>query len=204
MRRRRAIMASATALMLALPILPVLAQAPRPQRIRGTLRSLSGDVATVQPPQGEAVAVKLAPNRSVVTIEPAHIEDIKPNEFIGVGASGPESHLVAIQVVVFPEALRGTGEGHYPWASHPGNSMTNANVEGIATAAGGRELTLGFKGRSRSITLPDNAAIYRLATGDKALLVPGAQVQIFATAGADGTLAASRVTVPINGAGLPN
>jgi hypothetical protein len=204
MTRRRAILASATAMMLALPILPAHAQAPPPQRIRGTLRSLSGGVATVQPLQGEAVAVKLAPNWSVATLAPAHLEDIKPNDFIGVGASGPDSHLVAIQVVVFPEALRGTGEGHYPWASHPGNSMTNANVEGVATRADGRALTLRFKGRSLAITVPADATIYRLAAGNKALLVPGAQVQVVATAGSDGMLAASRVTVPIDGASLPN
>jgi hypothetical protein len=190
--------------MLALSPLRAFAQAPQVKRIRGTVQSVSGDMVTVQTTDGTPVAVKLAPNWSISTIAPLKLDEIKPNDFVGIGASGPIDHLVAIQVVVFPESLRGAGEGHYPWSAQPENSMTNANVAGVvATQAGGRELTLSFKGNSLKISVPPDAPIYRLGTGDRSALVPGAKVVIAATMAGDAVLSASRVTVAIEGANLP-
>jgi len=201
MIRRRCLQAM---LMLALSPLPAFAQAPQVKRIRGTVQSVNGDMVTVQPTDGAPVEVKLAPNLRVSTMAPLKLGDIKPNDFVGIGASGPADHLVAIQVVVFPESLRGAGEGHYPWSVQPENSMTNANVTGVvATQAGGRELTLSFKGNSLKISVPPDAAIYRLAIGDRSALVPGAKVSIAASMDGDAVLSASRVTVAIEGANLP-
>ena len=82
--------------------------------------------------------------------------------------------------------------------------MTNANVAGVvATQAGGRELTLNFKGKSLKISVPPDVPIYRLGTGDRSALVPGAKVVIAATIGVDTVLSASRVTVAVEGASLP-
>jgi hypothetical protein len=183
--------------------LPAQAQAPQAKRIRGTVESVSGDILTVKPFDGVPVAIQLAPNWSVTTVAPLKLEDIKPSSFVGVGAAGLDSRLVALQVMVFPESMRGTGEGHYPWAARPENSMTNANVEGTAAQANGRELTLTFKGNSLKMFVPPEAAIYALAIGEKAMVVPGAKVTVAATVGPDARMTAARVTVAINGADPP-
>jgi hypothetical protein len=184
--------------------LKALAQAPQLKRIRGVVDGINGDLLTVKPFDGATpVAVKLAPDLRVSTVAPLKLEDIKPSSFVGVGASGPDSHLVAIQVVVFPEALRGTGEGHYPWAVRPENSMTNATVEGAATLANGRELTLTFKGTSLKMFVSPEATIYLLAVGEKSMLIPGAKVLITAIPGSDSSMTANRITVAIDGANPP-
>jgi len=182
---------------------PAQAQAPQAKRIRGTVESVNGDILTVKPFEGPSVAIQLAPTWSVTTVAPMKLEDIKANHFVGVGASGPDSRLVALQVVVFPESMRGTGEGHYPWAARPENSMTNANVEGTAVQASGRELTLTFKGNSLKMFVPPEAVIYALAVGEKSMVAPGAKVTVAATVGADTRMTAARVTVAINGADPP-
>ena len=90
-------------LILVLSPLRAFAQAPQAKRIRGTVQSVGNDTVTVKPTDGAPVAVKLAPNWSVSTVAPLKLDEIKPNDFVGIGASGPVDHLVAIQVVVFPE-----------------------------------------------------------------------------------------------------
>ena len=155
--RRYRLVCPATACLLAFLAFPTSAQAPAVKRLSGTVASIAADVVTIAPAGGAPVEVKLAPDWSVSTLAPIKLADIVPGSFVGVGASGPDSHLVATQVVVFPEALRGAGEGHYPWVAHPGNSMTNANVEGTAVQADGRELTLSYKGGSVKALVPDGS-----------------------------------------------
>jgi len=96
--------------------------------------------------------------------------------------------LTAVEVHIFPESMRGTGEGHYPWDLQPKSTMTNANVEQVVSAVEGRTLTLKYKDGEKKITVPANAPIVTYVAGDKSDIKPGAKVFIVAVKQADGTL----------------
>jgi hypothetical protein len=100
----------------------------------------------------------------------------------------PDGSLNAVEVHIFPEAMRGTGEGHYPWDLQPQSTMTNANVEQVVSAVDGRTLTLKYKDGEKKITVPANAPIVTYVPGDKSDIKPGAKVFIVAVKQADGTL----------------
>ena len=104
---------------------------------------------------------------------------------------------------MFPEAMRGAGEGHYAWDLEPGSMMTNGTVTGAVEAKSGRELSLTFKGGSNKISVPPGVPIVTFASADRADLKPGAPVMFGATKNAAGELAASRITVGTNGVAPP-
>ena len=110
-------------------------------------------------------------------------------------AAAANGELQAIEVLVFPEAMRGAGEGHYPWDLEPGSMMTNGTVTGAVQATSGRELSMSFKGGSNKIVVPPSVPIVTFAPAERADLKPGAPVMFGATKNAEGKLAASRVTV---------
>jgi hypothetical protein len=100
----------------------------------------------------------------------------------------PDGSLNAVEVHIFPESMRGTGEGHYPWDLQPQSTMTNANVEQVVSAVDGRTLTLKYKDGEKKITVLANAPIVTYVPGDKSDIKPGAKVFIVAVKQADGTL----------------
>ncbi len=188
------------ALLGAVLALPALAQAPAtPQRIRGTVQALEGSTLVVLSRDGDAVRVQLAPNYSVAAVIPATLADAKPGTFIGTAATGPKDRLRAVEVLIFPEALRGSGEGHYPWDLMPESTMTNATIESEVSGADGRELTVVAKGEKLRVTVPPGAPIVTFEPGTPAMLTPGAHVFIGAQRAADGTLSAARVNVGKDG-----
>lgn len=172
-------------------------------RIRGSVERIEGQMLTVKTPEGVA-SVALAPNYAVGAIVRASMADIKKGSFIGVGArtsSGGE--LQAVQVVIFPEAMRGTGEGHRPWAVLPEATMTNATVAETVTQVGGGSVTLTYPGGEQRIAIPPEANIVMAAPAQANDLTAGAQVALTAQRQADGGLTTSRVTVARAGAQLP-
>lgn len=96
-----------------------------PVRVRGEVQSRSGDIVNVKSYDGQAVRLALNSQTRYETVVPAKLSDIKPGDFVGVGATGPENDLQALEVVIFPASMRGTGEGHYGW-SVPG-AVANAD-----------------------------------------------------------------------------
>ena len=179
--------------------LPVEAQAPATRRIRAEITSVTPDALGLKTREGDAVTVKLAPGYSVAAVVPATMADAKAGTFIGTAAMGPKDNLRALEVLIFPEAMRGSGEGHYPWDLMPESSMTNATIEAESAGGNGRELTLVAKGERLKVTVPPDAPIVTFAPGTPAMLVPGAKVIITAQVAADGTLSASRVAVGKDG-----
>ena len=135
-----------------------LAVAQTPERVRGTVESLSGNVLTVKSREGKDIAIKLGPDMKVSEVAQAEMDQIKPGTFVGITASGPESRLRAIEVHLFPEAMRGVGEGHYGWDLEPGTTMTNGNIDGEVSSTNGRQLTVSYKGGTSKITVPPNKA----------------------------------------------
>ena len=177
-------------------------QAPQTQ-IRGTVERLDGQSLTVKTQEG-TTTITLAPNYSVGAVVKAATADIKKGSFIGVGARMlPGGGLSAVQVFIFPEAMRGTGEGHRPWAVLPDSTMTNATVAETVSRVDGSSVTLTYPGGEQMIAITPEANIIMAAPAEAADLVAGAQVALTASRQADGRLSSSRVTIARAGAQLP-
>ncbi|MBN8944235.1 MAG: hypothetical protein J0H01_32310 [Rhizobiales bacterium] len=201
MLHRRAVL-SILAVMGAAPA--ASAQAAPPMRIRGKIVALEGPILTVTSRDGARLEIRLAETATVGALRRMELSAIAPGSFIGTAAEpGPDGQLQALEVLVFPEALRGTGEGHYPWDLAPNSSMTNATVEAVVTKTAGRELNLVFQGRSVVVNVPPTVPVVTPIPASRADLVPGAAVFLSATRDGEGKLSAARVTVEKDGVAPP-
>lgn len=176
---------------------------PSVQRIRGTVASLSADTLVVKTTDGTDKTVTLAPKWSATAVVPSTMSAIKPGTFIGTAATGPDDHLVAREVVVFPPAMKGSGEGHYPWDLGPQSTMTNATVNGDVTETHGQELSLSYKGGESKVMVPPGIPVVTFAPGDRSMVVSGAKVFVPAKVADNGSLSATRVLVGKDGLAPP-
>ncbi len=191
-----------TALLVAALSAAAIAQAPAnpPVRIRGTVEKLDGQMLTVKARNGETMTVKLADNFVVMGIAKASIADVASGKFIGTTTVGErQGALVALEVHIFPENMRGTGEGHYDWDLRPSSKMTNANVANVVSMGKDRILTVQYKGGEKKVLIPEDAAIVSYTPSDRSELKPGAPVFVSSQRQADGSLTAPRVNVGLNG-----
>jgi hypothetical protein len=176
-----------------------VAQSP-PTRLRGSIAAIDGKTATIATREGSSVKVNLADNWVVMLVSPMTMADIKENSFVGIAsAKGPDGSLNALEVLVFPEAARGSNEGHYPWDLQPESMMTNATVATVASASDGQTLTLKYKDGTQTIKVKPGTPIVTFAPGDRADAKVGAKVFLGATKGADGGLTAARLLVGKDG-----
>jgi len=189
------------------------------QRIRGDVVALDGANVRIKSPEGEDLSVKLMDDVRLTAVSRASAADIKAGSFVGATAvAQPDGTLKASEVHIFPESMRGTGEGHRPMDSRPGSTMTNATVSRIsetkppvgskmsnamvskvAVASEVLKLTLQYNGGEQTVIVEAGTPIVFLEPGDRAILAPGAHVVLNATRQADGSLAANRVTVGKDG-----
>ena len=165
------------------------AQDAPPVRVRGTIERVDGAVYIVKARDGAELKITAAEKPQIAGIVKASLSDIKQGSFVGVTAM-PEAdgNLTAVEVHIFPEAMRGTGEGHYPWDLQPKSTMTNANVEDVVTAVNGRTLALKYKDGEKKILVSPTTPIVTYVPGDANDLKPGAKVFIIAVKQPDGTL----------------
>ncbi|MBP0445977.1 hypothetical protein J8J14_14465 [Roseomonas sp. SSH11] len=195
---RRQFLAAAAALAVVEP-LPLWAQGA-PRRVRGTIDGISGRDLAVTTREGQRVTIRLAENASVSALRRLELSAIAPGSYIGTAAEpGPDGAWRALEVLVFPEAMRGTGEGHYAWDLTPTSSMTNATVDSAVEANDGRSLLLTARGQQVRVMVPPDVPVVTPIPAAMEDLKPGAQVFLVATPGPDGTLTASRVTVARDG-----
>jgi len=196
---RRLIGAAAFGLMLSASA--SLAQQPQTVRVRGTVEAADGPVITVKARDGQTLKVKLTDNAAVRGIVKAALSDIKENSFIGVtGMPQADGSQKAVEIHIFPEAMRGTGEGHRPWDLQPSSTMTNATVAQMVKAVSGDEITLKYKEGEKKIVVAPDTVILTYVPGDKSELKPGAKIFIAAANKKDdGTLEAAAVSVGRNG-----
>jgi len=177
----------------------------KPVRVRGTIEQVDGAVLTIKSREGETVKVKMADDVKVLAMVKASLADIKPGSFVGSTAM-PEAdgHWQAVEVHIFPEAMRGTGEGDRPFDYRPKSTMTNGTVGAIDNGAAGATvakaegatLTLKYKAGEKKIEVVPGTVIYTYAPGSKDELKAGAKIFITAaTRQADGTLMTARVNV---------
>ena len=165
-----------------------------PVRVRGTVVSLEGSKLVVHAKDGKDVPVTLKDNYAVLGVVKSSMEEIKENTFIGTAtAAQPDGSLRALEVVVFPENLRGFGEGHYPWDLGTSSMMTNATVGTKVKGVDGDTVTVTYKGGEKKITIPTNVPIVVLVPADKSDITPGANVFVPTEKQADGTLLSGAV-----------
>jgi hypothetical protein len=165
------------------------AQETPPIRVRGIIERIEGPIYVVKARDGAELRLTLADNAQIAGVIKASLSDIKQNSFVGVTAMPQhDGSLTAVEVHIFPEAMRGTGEGHYPWDLRPQSTMTNANVEQIGSAANGQILTMKYKDGEKEIIVAANTVIVSYVPGDKSDIKPGAKVFVVAIKQADGTL----------------
>jgi hypothetical protein len=175
------------------------ALAQQTMRIRGPIQAVDGGTMTVK--AGEAdLKVKLTDNAAVFGVVKATLADIKQGSFIGVGAMPQaDGSQRAIQIMIFSESQRGTGEGHRPW-DRPGSTMTNATVDTTVAGVDGQVVTVKYKDGEKKIVVPSDAVIRAYLVGSKDELKPGANIMIVrATKQEDGTFTADRVNVGRDG-----
>jgi hypothetical protein len=158
-------------------------------RVRGTIASVDGSTYVVKTRDGAEQKVALAPNAQVAGLVKASLADVKPGSFVGVTAlAQPDGTQRALEVHIFPESMRGTGEGHTPWDLQPNSTMTNGNIADAVTAVDGQTVTVKYKDGEQKILVPSTAPIVAYILSDKSDLKVGAKVFIVAAKQPDGTL----------------
>jgi len=180
-------------------------QAAETVHVRGSIVSLDGSTLTVKTREGPDAAVKLKPGFKVAGIAKASVDDIKPGDFVGV-ASLPTAGggAGAVEVLVFPPSMKGTGEGSYPWDLKPKSTMTNATVTNAVKGVKGRTLDLSYSGgKEKKISIPAGVPIVTFGPATKADLKPGATVFVPAQRAANGALSAGFVAVGNHGVNPP-
>jgi len=181
-----------------------LAQTATPSWIRGTIASLNGQTLAINTREGPKVDVSLNDPLTVTTVKRLKLADIKEGSYVGVASkTGADGSAQALEVLVFPDSMRGVGEGHYAWDLQPGSMMTNANVTAVVKVKKGNDLTLTYKDGTQKITVPPSTPIVTFAPAERSDLKPGAHVMFGATKSPDGKLTASRITVGTNGVNPP-
>jgi len=186
---------------------PALSQAQAPQgkplTIRGKISAVEKQALKVTTPAGE-VLVKFPDDVRIGGVEAAKLSDIGAGSYVGAtSVKQSDGSLKALEIHIFPESSRGTGEGHRPWDLQPGSMMTNANVEKVEQVAvekiHGEVLTLKYKDGEQKIFIPPGTPIVKNVAGDRSLLKAGTGVYIPAVRAEDGTLTATRITAGVGG-----
>jgi hypothetical protein len=188
---------------LAMVALSASAQA-QVQRVRGTIVSLDGQMLTVATREGPQVKILLDEKYAVGAVKKVDLAAIAPGTFVGVAASPiPGDGWKALEVLLFPESARGSGEGHYGWDLTSDSSMTNATVTAVVTRTDGHMASLKYKDGSIDILIPDGIPLVTFTAADRSDVKPGTFVLLGATKQADGTLTATRLTVEKDGVKPP-
>jgi hypothetical protein len=174
-------------------------------RVRGTIERVEGFAYVVKSRDGAELKVVLGDNPLIVAIVKASLADIKQGMFVGVtGMPQADGSQRAIEVHIFPETMRGTGEGHYPWDLRPQTTMTNANVEQLVAGVDGQTLTLKYKDGEKKIVTTPETVIVTYMPGDKGELKPGAKIFVGAAKKLpDGTLQTPRINYGKDGIAPP-
>jgi hypothetical protein len=180
----------------ALTCIAVPASAQETVRIRGTIEKVDGPVYVVKNRDGTEYKLTVSDPGLYVGIVKSTMADIKPGMFVGsTGMTQPDGSQKAIEVHIFPESMRGTGEGHYDWDLKPNTKMTNANVEQTVAGVDGPVLSVKYKDGEKKLMVTPETVVVTYIIGDKSDLKPG--TKIFVAAGkkqADGSVQTPRVT----------
>ena len=194
-------------LFIAFIAMPALAQAPAEgtrQRVVGTVDKLDSNNLMVKANDGQPVTVVLDDNAVVFGVEKRTLADIKPGDYLASGGvKGTDGKIHAVEVRIFPETLRGTGEGQRAWDAKPDGVMTNATVGTVSQSPEGSVIHVKYKEGESEFTVGPEVPIVAYVAGDRSLLKPGAAIFTVAQKKPDGTLTTGRVTAEMNGVKPP-
>jgi hypothetical protein len=173
-------------------------------RVRGTIAGVDGQTLDVKARDGTPIKVKLADDVRILAVDRKSMADVKQGVFVGiVGMPQPDGTQKAVEIHIFPEAMRGSNEGHRPWDLMPNSTMTNANIES-AVASADEELVLKYKDGEKKFIVPANIEVVMFAPATAADLKPGEKVFVpGAKKMPDGTAVAGFVVVGRNGVNPP-
>lgn len=175
-----------------------------PSRLRGTITAIDGKTVTIATRDGSSANVKLADNWVVALVAPVTMAEVKQGTFVGVASLGTDANRTALEVLVFPDAMKGSNEGHYPWDLQPESMMTNATVSTVVSGGDGQTLKLDYKGGgTQTIKVKPGTPIVTFQPGDRGDAKVGAKVFVGAAKAADGTLSAARLNVGKDGLAPP-
>ena len=174
-------------------------------RVRGTIQSVDGQTMEVKARDGAVMKIKLADDGRVLGVDRKSMADVKPGVFVGITAMPqPDGTQKAVEIHIFPEAMRGTQEGFRPWDLMPNSTMTNANIESAVASADGQELVLKYKDGEKKFIVPANVEVVMFAPATAADLKPGEKVFVpGAKKMADGPAVAGFIVVGHNGVNPP-
>ena len=188
-------------LLLAVAVTCVSAYAQAPTRVRGTITAVDGDVLSVKSRDGRDLKVQLAPGGRVATSKAITLNDIKQGTYIGITAmKGTDGRLTAVEVHTIPPQAPA---GHMPWDLQPGSTMTNANLSGVAMAAGGNEITVDAKGQSYKILVPAGIPVATSVPADRSALKAGESIFAIGQPDAGGVIKVGNITVSKDGVKPP-
>lgn len=192
---------SALLSLLSVCILAPALHAQEAVRVRGTIEKVEGPALLVKTRDGDEVKIVTAADTMVTAVVKASLADIKPGTYLGAsGMPQADGSQRAIEIHIFPEAMRGTGDGHRPWDLQPQTTMTNANVEQKVTGRDGEVLTVKYRDGEKKLVVTPETVVVAFAPGDKADLVPGTGIFVSAARKRpDGVLETSRLTYGKNG-----
>ena len=196
------VFATCISLCLVLPV-PALAQ-DAPVHLRGTIAAIDGATITLAPAEGRHLVVHLAPDAKIVAVRNASLVDIVPGTYVGIANVGPDGRQDALEVHIFPEAMRGTGEGQRGWDLGPKSRMTNGAVGTKVESYDGQTLTPRYKGGESAIQVRPNTPVVAYTPGTMTDLKQGAGVFIREGRPAkDGSFDAKSITVGVEGTKPP-
>jgi hypothetical protein len=175
-------------------------QPPSPTRVRGTIEGVAGDVLDVKSRSGEDFKLHMAGDMRLVGITKISLSDIKVGSFIGATTvPGPDGGNNAVEVHVFPEEMRGTGEGSRPFDLRPNSTMTNATVAESVTGNDGHTLLVKYKDGEKKVVVSPDTPVVTYVRAEKSELKTGAKVIAFFKKLPDGSFEATRISVGLNG-----
>jgi hypothetical protein len=191
---------AAMAMVVASCLLALAQQPPSPTRVRGTIEAVDGDVLSVKSRGGEDFKLRMGSDMRVVGIVKISLSDIKVGSFIGTTTvPGSDGGANAVEVHVFPEDMRGTGEGSRPFDLRPNSTMTNATVDQSVVGNDGHTLLIKYKDGEKKVLVSPDTPVVTYVPGDKSELKAGAQVIAFFKKLPDGSFEANRISVGRDG-----
>jgi hypothetical protein len=173
---------------------------PVPTRVRGAIESVDGDVLTVKSRSGEDVKLHMTGDIKVFGIIKISMADIKVGSFIGATTvPGPDGKQNALEVHVFPEDMRGTGEGSRPYDLRPNSTMTNATVAESVAGNDGHTLMVKYKDGEKQVEVLPDTPVVTYVPADKSDLKAGAKLIAFIKPLPDGSFETNRISVGRDG-----
>jgi hypothetical protein len=186
--------AAVAAVLITMAMCGAPARAADAARTRGTVVTLDGSKLVVHPKDGADVTIHLADNFHAVAVVKSSMAEIKPGAFIGTAtATQPDSTLRSLEVVVFPDSMKGTGEGHYPWDLPGSSAMTNATVSNAVKSVEGQTVTVTYKGGEKKVNIPADVPVVTLVPAAPADIHAGDAVFVPGQRQADGSIQAGVV-----------